>query len=172
MATRIATRPRRGFTAAQRERIFVAALAVGRLWAALAPSEHRLLCCPAGVPAAAPSPSRSLPSPRLAGRLDRWCRWALGSTLVFNLLDALLTLAIVSAGLAIEANPLMAELLARGPVLFVGAKLALVSAAVVVLWRYWTPRLARLGAGLSFTAYAAIMLVHTQSIAALGAWLR
>ena len=66
----------------------------------------------------------------------------------------------------------MAELLARGPVLFVGAKLALVSAAVVVLWRYRTRRLARLGAGLSFTAYAAIMLVHTQSIAALGAWLR
>ncbi len=60
----------------------------------------------------------------------------LKAIVVFNLFDALLSLAWISAGRATEANPLMKGLAESRPVLFVGVKLALVSLGGVVLWRH------------------------------------
>ena len=59
--------------------------------------------------------------------------------LVMNLIDAAFTIGWTSAGLATEANPLLDDVLARSPVLFMLAKLALVSLgkypAAIHCWR-------------------------------------
>ena len=93
-----------------------------------------------------------------------WMRGMLASTLVFNLIDAVMTLLVVMLGLAIEANPLMAELLDGSPQLFVIGKIALVTGGVAVLWLNRTSKLAKVGASVTFSAYAAVMLVHLQSV--------
>jgi hypothetical protein len=55
--------------------------------------------------------------------------------IVLNLLDAIWTLTFVEAGIAEEANPLMASALGHGPLSFMIAKLTLVSLCVLLLWR-------------------------------------
>lgn len=59
----------------------------------------------------------------------------LRALLVLNLFDAFLTLIWVTSGLATEANPVMAEVMGHGPAAFVLSKIALVSLAVLLLWR-------------------------------------
>jgi hypothetical protein len=59
----------------------------------------------------------------------------LRALLVLNLFDAFLTMLWVYNGLATEANPVMAEAMGYGPVGFVFTKIALVSLAVLLLWR-------------------------------------
>jgi hypothetical protein len=78
--------------------------------------------------------------------------------LACNLLDATLTLCAIEFGDAIEANPLMAALLAHGPTLFVIVKHLLVSAGLVLLWRFRTRPLARAGAWLVLPIYPALVM--------------
>ncbi len=59
----------------------------------------------------------------------------LRALLVLNLFDAFLTMIWVYSGLATEANPVMAEAMGHGPGPFLLTKVALVSLAVVLLWR-------------------------------------
>ena len=59
----------------------------------------------------------------------------LAALLVLNLFDALFTLGWVHAGLATEANPMMAQAMDSGPGLFVLSKVALVGLAVALLYR-------------------------------------
>lgn len=59
----------------------------------------------------------------------------LALVVVLNLFDGVATLGSVSAGLAIEANPLMAEALTFGPILFMCTKLSMVCLGVLLLHR-------------------------------------
>lgn len=96
-----------------------------------------------------------------------WLRRMLLSTWVLNLIDALMTLAVVMAGLAIEANPVMAAALDHGPHVFILTKITLVSAGMWVMWRFRTHRLALVGGALTFAAYIGVSVIHLQSASAL-----
>lgn len=95
----------------------------------------------------------------------------LAATLLFNLLDLVLTLIVVEAGLAVEANPAMAALLQVGGLPFALCKLGLVSAGVWILWRHRRRQLAFAGATGICTAYAMVALYHVRSIDAVWGWL-
>ncbi len=84
------------------------------------------------------------------------------SILVLNLFDAVLTLCWVQCGVAEEANLLLADLLARSVVLFMLAKLSLVSLGVLLLWRHRARPLATYGAVAGFAAYSAILVQHLR----------
>ncbi len=56
--------------------------------------------------------------------------------LVLNLFDALATLGWIELGLATEANPVMAGALEGGPAAFILSKVALVTLAVGLLYRF------------------------------------
>lgn len=63
--------------------------------------------------------------------------------LILNAFDAVATLTWIRAGVAHEANPIMAAALDIHPALFVLAKIALVDAAVLLLDRLHERRLVR-----------------------------
>jgi hypothetical protein len=88
----------------------------------------------------------------------------LGATLIFNLIDLVLTLCVVLCGLAAEANPVMANLLAAGPIPFAIAKMALVSTGVLFLWKERARPIAKAGGAFVFTVYGALMVYHLQSV--------
>lgn len=71
--------------------------------------------------------------------------WVAAGVVVFNLLDAVLTLTVVHAGAATEANPLMDVSLDWGAFWFVAVKLSLVSLGVHLLWSLRRVRLAVVG---------------------------
>ena len=93
-----------------------------------------------------------------------WLERLLAVTLIFNTLDIIMTLLVVLAGFAVEANPVMAAVLDTNPVVFAVVKLAMVSAGVWVLWSYRTHRLASVGSIAIFCAYTAVMAWHLRSI--------
>lgn len=90
-------------------------------------------------------------------------RW-LGSIvkiLVFlNLLDAIFTLVWVTAGLADEANPLLATLVRDHPLVFTVVKLGLVGGGSWLLWRHRRRPLAVVGIFGVFLTYYFLLLVH------------
>jgi hypothetical protein len=88
---------------------------------------------------------------------------AAGFVVVLNLLDAMFTLAYTHAGLATEANPLMEKFLSASPVLFMIAKLALVSMGVLVLWRLRHHRSARFGLVATSAAYVMLLCYHLSA---------
>lgn len=85
-----------------------------------------------------------------------------GTTLLFglNLLDALLTLVWVRNGIASEGNQLMARLLEIGDFSFLAAKLAIGTAAVLVLLKWGNLKLAQYGLAAALTVYIGLMGVH------------
>lgn len=97
----------------------------------------------------------------------RWTPSALRATVIFNLIDGVLTLLVVGLGLAVERNPLMRATLSEGPLLFVVAKVGMVAAGVAVLWRYRQRPLAAVGSIVVCAAYSALMLYHLASLVAL-----
>jgi hypothetical protein len=86
--------------------------------------------------------------------------------LVLNLLDATFTLAFTTGGMADEANPLMLEVLGRSPVLFMAAKLALVSLGVYLLFRlrFRRRRLALASLLACGGVYAVIIAYHVSAL--------
>ena len=90
----------------------------------------------------------------------RWLHGLVKSIIVLNLLDGVFTLAWVQAGLAEEANALLADLVMDQAVLFMLAKLALVSLGAVYLWRIRTRPLAVVGIFGSFLIYYLVVLYH------------
>lgn len=94
----------------------------------------------------------------------------LGITLVMNMLDVVLTSVVVTTGLAVEANPLMAALLEHGTAPFAIIKTTLVSAGIAVLFHFRRHPLAIAGAAFTFGCYALVMVQHVRSVEAL-AWL-
>jgi hypothetical protein len=89
---------------------------------------------------------------------------AAGVIIVLNLLDAMFTLVYTRSGLATEANPLMDQVLAASPVLFMLAKLSLVSLGVLVLWRWRERRTARFGLIGAAGAYAVLLVHHLSGV--------
>jgi hypothetical protein len=93
-----------------------------------------------------------------------WLPALLGATLIFNVLDGILTLIVLALGAAEEANPLMAAAIDASPILFMAAKVGIVSAGVLCLWWHRTRQLARAGVIAVFLAYAGVIAWHVQSV--------
>jgi hypothetical protein len=89
---------------------------------------------------------------------------AAGIVVVFNLIDAMFTIIYIRSGLATEANPLMDGILAASPVLFMAAKLALVSLGVQLLWRLRDHRSARFGLFATSAAYMTLIAYHLSAV--------
>lgn len=102
---------------------------------------------------------------------SRWIKHLLVATMGLNLVDAVLTLVLVTLGLATEANPWMAYFLELGPAYFMIAKVGLVSTGVAVLWRYRGHTLAAFGSLTICAAYTALLLYHSQSVVAIAEYL-
>jgi hypothetical protein len=84
--------------------------------------------------------------------------------LIFNLIDGIMTLAVVSAGAADEANPLMSVSLGWGSVWFIVVKTSLVSAGVWLLWQRRQRRLAHAALIGLAALYAMVLGYHVQSV--------
>lgn len=96
----------------------------------------------------------------------RWLESIVKNVLVLNLLDAVFTLWWVGNGLATEANALLEDLVER-PLLFVLAKLALVSLGSIFLWRLRRRPLAVIAIFGVFFAYYMVLLHHLRFSAVL-----
>lgn len=92
----------------------------------------------------------------------RWLQGVVKAVLVLNLLDALLTLVWVRAGLAVEANTLMDELVNENAVLFVGVKLALVGMGSWLLWNRRQSPIAVVAIFAAFLSYYWVLLHHLR----------
>jgi hypothetical protein len=86
-----------------------------------------------------------------------------GLVVVLNLLDALWTLCFVEAGVADEANPVMASALGHGPVGFMFVKLALVSLSVMLLYRLRHRRSANVALYSGAAAYGLVVCYHLSN---------
>lgn len=89
-----------------------------------------------------------------------WLTGIVKAILVLNLLDALFTLLWVRAGLATEANSLMATLVNEHAVLFVTTKIALVSLGSLLLIRHRRRPAAVISIFIIFVVYYLILLYH------------
>jgi hypothetical protein len=96
-----------------------------------------------------------------------WAYWAAALILLFNLIDGLMTLAVVDAGVATEANPLMAISLAWGGAAFMLVKTTLVSLCVLLLYRRRERVLASAALVTLSAIYASIVVYHSHSLDAL-----
>ena len=83
---------------------------------------------------------------------------------ILNLVDAIFTIIYIRTGLATESNPLMDKVLMSSPVLFMVAKLALVSFGVLLLWRLRSHRAARFGLFATSTAYTMLLCYHLSGV--------
>jgi len=92
----------------------------------------------------------------------RWLDGIVKALLVLNLIDAVLTLVWVRAGLAREANALMRELVNHHAVAFVVVKVALVSIGSWFLWSRRHHAIAVVSIFIAFLAYYLILLYHVQ----------
>jgi hypothetical protein len=93
--------------------------------------------------------------------------WLAAIIVVFNLIDGVLTLAVVTAGVASEANPLMDAGLSWGGVPFILIKTALVSLGVSLLYLRRERRLAHVALIALTMVYAGIVAYHANSLHAL-----
>ena len=87
-----------------------------------------------------------------------------GAVIVLNLVDAVFTIAYTHVGFATESNPLMHGVLATSPVVFMLAKLALVSLGVLLLWRLRHRRTAVAGLVAVSTAYVMLVCYHLSAM--------
>ena len=92
----------------------------------------------------------------------RWLHGIVKAVLVLNLLDAVLTLFWVRAGLATEANTLIDELVTGHAVVFVSVKLVLVGMGSWLLWKRRESPLAVMSIFAAFMTYYLVLLYHLQ----------
>ena len=83
---------------------------------------------------------------------------------VLNLLDAIFTLFYIHAGVATEGNPMMSGPLAASPVLFMAAKLTLVSLCVFLLWRLGQRRSAMIALTGATVMYTLLIGYHLAAV--------
>lgn len=84
--------------------------------------------------------------------------------LMINILDSFLTVIWVVSGDAVEANPLMANLIDFHPVLFMFCKQLLVFLGSVILWRFRENMFAFLSIFVIFLVYYATLLHHLRVV--------
>jgi len=77
-----------------------------------------------------------------------------------NLLDALLTLVWVRAGVATEANFLMANLIDIGDAPFLAVKILMGGLTVAVIALWGNRKIARYGLSVALGAYLGLMIIH------------
>lgn len=80
--------------------------------------------------------------------------------LLFNLADAICTMAWIEAGIAEEANLFMEWLINRGFGVFVVVKMAIVVIGLAILWTHKHRKLASVGLFSLTTVFAVLMLYH------------
>ncbi|MGE0551124.1 MAG: DUF5658 family protein [Kofleriaceae bacterium] len=90
--------------------------------------------------------------------------WFAAAVVILNLLDAVFTLAYTTSGLATESNPMMAVALDHHPVLFMIAKLSLVSLCVMLLWRFANRGLAVVALLGATAMYGALIGYHLSAV--------
>lgn len=92
--------------------------------------------------------------------------------MILNLIDGVLTIALVHGGLATEANPLMEmPLMTWGPTGFMIVKLSLVSCGVALLWRFRHRRSAMVALGSLAAVYGLLAMYHVKSVNVLARYL-
>ena len=91
-----------------------------------------------------------------------WLHGVVKAVLVLNLLDALFTLVWVRAGLAVEANTLIDELVNEHAVGFVVLKITLVGLGSWLLWQRRKRPSAVIAIFIAFLAYYLVLLYHVQ----------
>jgi hypothetical protein len=122
---------------------------------------------PGSPPRSSAQQASVLPQWQLSEQLRERVIYALlAATLVLNLLDAIFTLFAVRAGIAVETNPLMQELLSRGPMSFMLGKVVMVSLGILVLWRLRWLGMAVVGSVAAFVTYALICIWHIHGLTA------
>ena len=84
----------------------------------------------------------------------------IGMLFILNAIDAVATVTWVSAGVATEANPLMAHLLELHPVVFVATKLTLVGLCSYLLWQHWDRWLSVAATIFLVSIYYALIAYH------------
>jgi hypothetical protein len=89
------------------------------------------------------------------GKLSKSCL-----LFTLNWLDAQLTLLWIRLGVATEGNTIMARILERGDLAFLGFKLAIGAFAAIILYRCAHLPLAKRGLNVVLGIYAILMLVH------------
>lgn len=119
--------------------------------------------CAGDTPTVAESTPSTMRGIIQGGLEDRALALLVLAVAVFNVLDAALTLALVRAGLADEANPVMAASLSAGPTWFLLHKVVLVGGGLTVLWFTRRRKLAQMGLVLCSAAYGLLTLVHVWS---------
>lgn len=82
--------------------------------------------------------------------------------IVFNLVDAVLTMVWLAQGAATEANPLMEVLLSWGEIPFVLGKLALVSGGSYLLWNHRHRAFSVICIFVGFLVYYFLLLYHLK----------
>ena len=92
----------------------------------------------------------------------RWLHGIAKWLLVLNLLDGIFTLIWVEHFGARELNFMMSDLAHGNAVLFMLAKLTLVSLGTLFLWRYRSNSLAVISLFLAFFSYYLVLLFHLQ----------
>jgi hypothetical protein len=105
------------------------------------------------------------------GEVRRWVFVLAAIIIVLNLYDAMVTLAVVESGLAVEANPLMRAPLSWGAGAFMITKVGLVSAGVLLLWRLRELRFATFGLVSLAAVYVLLGVYHVKSLSVLAAYL-
>ena len=93
----------------------------------------------------------------------RWLHRIAVGVVICNLVDAVFTILYTDLGLAREANPLLEQVLADSPLLFMVIKLALVSMGVALLWRLRHRRAAAAGLVASGAAYCWLIVYHLSA---------
>lgn len=86
------------------------------------------------------------------------------STSVFNTLDMIFTLFLVSVfGLEIEANPI-GRVMLSDPILLFVSKIVVVNLFLVLLYKFGNYRLAKVGSWIVFIVYSCLTLYHLVGI--------
>jgi len=81
-----------------------------------------------------------------------------------NLADAVFTIGWVKTGMAVEANPLMANLLSLNPAVFIVTKLGLVVLGLALLDRNRESQAAEIAAVALFLMYYLLLLFHIDAM--------
>ena len=102
----------------------------------------------------------------------RWLRGIISVVFILNVIDGVLTLGWVFTDRAVEANPLMAELIELHPVLFITGKMLLVLLGSLLLWRLRHKRVAVIAIFFIFLVYYFLLLYHLKAmnLQLLGHW--
>ena len=92
-----------------------------------------------------------------------WLKGIVAALLVLNLLDGGITIYWIFSGMATEANPFMAELINRSPVLFIIGKLSLVFLGSYLLWHRRDHAMSVVALFFVFILYYLVLLYHLQA---------